>query len=182
VPNIDANSTDDELLAIRCQLGEPGAFDDLIARWHGPLWAFVRRIAGGDDAARDIIQEVWVRVIRGIARLRDGSKLKAWLFGIARRTAMDRLRYEYARSGAVDLDIDELPAVSPTLDDLHDLDALERALERLPLIERETVTLFYLHELTLAEIADALNVPVGTVKSRLFRARRLLRRDITEQG
>ena len=182
VPSIDTNSTDDELLAIRCQLGEPGAFDDLIARWHGPLWAFVRRLAGGDDAARDIFQDVWLRVIRGIPRLRDGTKLKAWLFGIARRTAMDRLRCEYARSGAVDLDVDELPAESPIIDDVHDLDALERALERLPLIERETVTLFYLHELTLAEIAEAVNVPVGTVKSRLFRARRLLRHDMTERG
>jgi DNA-directed RNA polymerase specialized sigma24 family protein len=93
VPNIDATSTDDELLAIRCQRSEPGAFDDLIARWHGPLWAFVRRLAGGDDAARDIFQDVWLRVIRGIPRLRDGTKLKAWLFGIARRTVMDHQQH-----------------------------------------------------------------------------------------
>ena len=183
VPTIDSRSTDDELLAIRCQLGEPAAFDDLIARWHGPLWAFVRRFTGNDDAAREILQDVWLRVIRGIVRLRDGSKLRAWLFGIARRTLMDRLRDQYARARAVDadVDIDEIPA-EPAVDEIDDLDALEHALEQIPLLEREAVTLFYLQELSLNEIAEALNVPVGTVKSRLFRGRRLLRQRMTEGG
>ena len=183
MPTIDSKSTDDELLAIRCQLGEPAGFDDLIARWHGPLWAFVRRFTGDDDAAREILQDVWLRVIRGIARLRDGSKLRAWLFGIARRTLMDRLRDQYARSRAVDVDVDigEIPT-EPPADEIDDLDALERALERLPLLEREAVTLFYLQELSLNEIAEALKLPVGTVKSRLFRGRRLLRQRMTEGG
>jgi RNA polymerase sigma factor (sigma-70 family) len=183
VPTIDSRSTHDELLAIRCQLGEPAAFDDLIARWHGPLWAFARRLTGDDDAARETLQDVWLRVIRGIPRLRDGSKLRAWLFGIARRTLMDRLRDQYARSRAVDVavDIDEIPT-EPTVDEIDDLDALERALEQLPLLEREAVTLFYLQELSLNEIAEALNVPVGTVKSRLFPGRRLLRQRMAEGG
>jgi RNA polymerase sigma-70 factor (ECF subfamily) len=183
VPTIDSRSTDDELLAIRCQLGEPAGFDDLIARWHGPLWAFVRRLTGDDDAAREILQDVWLRVIRGIPRLRDGSKLRAWLFGIARRTLMDRLRHQYARTRAVDLDVevDEIPT-EPPADEIDDLDGLERALQQLPLLEREAVTLFYLQELSLNEIAEALKVPVGTVKSRLFRGRRLLRQRMTEGG
>ena len=106
-------------------------------------------------------------------RLRDGSKLRAWLFGIARRTLMDRLRDQYARARAVDadVDVDEIPA-EPAVDEIGDLDALER----------EAVTLFYLQELSLKEIAEALNVPVGTVKSRLFRGRRLLRQRMTEGG
>jgi RNA polymerase sigma factor (sigma-70 family) len=183
VPTNSSRSTDDELLAIRCQLGEPAAFDDLIARWHGPLWAFVRRFTGNDDTARETLQDVWLRVIRGIVRLRDGSKLRAWLFGVARRTLMDRLRDQYARSRAVDadVDIDEIPA-EPAVDEIGDLDALERALEQIPLLEREAVTLFYLQELSLNEIAETLSVPVGTVKSRLFRGRRLLRQRMTEGG
>lgn len=103
MPTIDPTSTENELLAVRCQLGEAAAFDELITRWHGPLWGFVRRLAGDDEAAREILQDVWVRVIRGIPRLRDGSKLRAWLFGIARRTVMDRLRDQYARSPPVDV-------------------------------------------------------------------------------
>lgn len=183
MPTIDSRSVDDELLATRCQLGEPAAFDDLISRWHGPLWAFVRRLTGDDDAAREVLQDVWLRVLRGITRLRDRSKLRAWLFGIARRTLMDRLRDQYARTGALDLDVDvdEIPT-EPAVDEIDDLDALERALEQLPLVEREAVTLFYLQELSLNDIADALKVPVGTVKSRLFRGRRLLRQRMTEGG
>jgi RNA polymerase sigma-70 factor (ECF subfamily) len=180
---MDSTRSDDELLAIRCQLGEPAAFDDLIVRWHGPLWGFVRRLAASDEAGREILQDVWLRVIRGIPRLRDPSKLRAWLFGIARRTLMDRLRDQYARARIVDsdVDVDQIPGES-FASDLDDLDVLERALEQIPLLEREAVTLFYLQELTLNEIADALKVPVGTVKSRLFRGRRLLRQRMTEGG
>jgi RNA polymerase sigma factor (sigma-70 family) len=173
---------EDELLAIRCQLGEPAAFDDLIARWHTPLWSFVRRLVGEDEAAREIFQDVWVRVIRGIPQLRDGSKLRAWLFGIARRTLMDRLRQEYARSPTADVDVDELAADPSPVDDARDLEQLEGALAQLPIIEREAVTLFYLQELPLNEVAEALKVPVGTVKSRLFRARWRLRQAMTARG
>ena len=87
----------DELLAIRCQLGERAAFDALIARWHEPLWRYLRRLANNDDAARDLTQDTWLRVLRGIGALREPAKLRPWLFGIARRVAMDRLRFEYAR-------------------------------------------------------------------------------------
>jgi RNA polymerase sigma factor (sigma-70 family) len=173
---------DDELLAIRCQLGEPAAFEDLIARWHAPLWSFVRRLVGNDDAAREIVQDAWVRVIRGIPQLREGSKLRAWLFGIARRTVMDRLRQEYARSLIVDVDVDDLAANASSLEDAENLDELERALIDLPIVEREVLTLFYLQKLSLNEVADALKVPVGTIKSRLFRAKRLLRQAMTARG
>jgi RNA polymerase sigma factor (sigma-70 family) len=181
VATTNAKSDGDELLAVRCQLGEPAAFEDLIARWHGPLWGFVRRLVGHDEAAREILQDVWLRVLRGIPRLRDPSKLRAWLFGIARRTVMDRLRQRYAESRTEDVDVEEIVA-EPRADDIDDLDVLDRALELLPLLEREAVTLFYLQELSLVEIGEALKIPVGTVKSRLFRGRRLLRQRMTEGG
>jgi RNA polymerase sigma-70 factor (ECF subfamily) len=92
---------------------------------------------------------------------------------------MDRLRDQYARSSPVDIDVDEIPTEFP-VDDIDDLAVLEHALERLPLVERDAVTLFYLQELSPNEIAEALKVPVGTVKSRLFRGRRLLRQHMTE--
>lgn len=79
------DTTADELLVIRCQLGEHDAFEELIARWHTPLWKYLRRVAGEDDAAADCIQDVWLRVWRGIAGLREGGRLRPWLFGIARR-------------------------------------------------------------------------------------------------
>lgn len=183
-PNRDPDAsrrTADELLVVRCQLGEPEAFDALIARWHRPLWQYIRRMIGRDEEARDLLQEVWVRVIRGIARLRDGSRLRAWLFGIARRTLMDRLRREYAAIPIGDIDVSELAADGEPIDNESDLASLDAALETLPTIEREVLTLFYLRDLSLAELADALSVPVGTVKSRLFRARKLLRAAMQER-
>jgi RNA polymerase sigma-70 factor (ECF subfamily) len=167
--------TADELLVVRCQLGEPDAFDALIARWHQPLWTYIRRMTGGDEDARDVLQDVWLRVIRGIPRLRDGERLRGWLFGIARRVLMDRLRRRYAMPAPDPLEGEDLPS-DPAPDDREsDLQALEAALEGMPLTEREVLTLFYLRDLSLAELAEALSIPVGTVKSRLFRARQMLR-------
>lgn len=173
---------EDELLVIRCQLGERAAFEELTERWHPPLWNYLRRVSGADDAAKDVAQDVWLRVLRGIARLRDGSRLRPWLFGIARRALMDRLRQQYA--GVVDSDIDVADlAADQTTDSLEqDIADMEHELERLPVTEREVLTLFYLRELSLAEVAEVLAVPVGTVKSRLYRARRLLRQALDSKG
>ena len=173
----DARAREDEWLVVRCQLGERPAFDELIARWGGPVWKYVRRLTNSDEAASEIVQDVWLRVLRGINRLRDGSKLRAWLFGIARRTLMDRLREHYAAPAMSDIDVSDLAA--DEADDIEeDLAAVQEALARLPVVERETLTLFYLRELSLGEVADVLGVPIGTVKSRLFRARKLLRREV----
>lgn len=177
-----AGAQEDELLVLRCQLGERAAFDELTERWHPPLWKYVRRVAGGDDAAKDVAQDVWLRVLRGMGRLRDGSRLRPWLFGIARRALMDRLRQQYAGVPDPDIDVAELAADQPA-DSLEDeIAAMESELERLPITEREVLTLFYLRELSLAEVAEVLAVPVGTVKSRLFRARRLLRHALDSKG
>ena len=174
---------EDEWIAVRCQLGERAAFDELIHRWHGPIWQYVRHLSD-DDVAQDIAQDIWLRVLRGIGRLRDPAKLRAWLFGIAHRTWIDTLRKKYAIVVA-DLDeVDQHELSDPTTaDELeHELIAMEQELSRLPAIEREALTLFYLRELSLQEIAQALDIPVGTVKSRLHRARRMLRRELTGKG
>lgn len=175
-PQIQAR--EDEWLVVRCQLGERPAFDELIERWHEPLWKYVRRLTGEDEAARDIVQDVWLRVLRGISRLRDGSKLRAWLFGIARHALMDRLRAQYATPPATDMDVTDLAAKDTPADLEEELRTLQHELMRLPVTEREVLTLFYLQELSLAQVAEVLEVPIGTVKSRLFRARHLLRREV----
>jgi RNA polymerase sigma-70 factor (ECF subfamily) len=95
---------------------------------------------------------------------------------------MDRLRVRYAAPPMEPLDSDAIE--EPLADDERerDLAELERELARLPLLEREVLVLFYLRELSLADIAAIAAIPVGTVKSRLFRARRLLRTQLTHQG
>jgi RNA polymerase sigma factor (sigma-70 family) len=178
----DGEALADELLAVRCQLGEAAAFDALVARWHEPLWRYVRRLSDGDDAAADTVQDAWLRVLRAMPRLRDPARLRAWLFGVARRAVMDRLRQRYAEPEPVP--VDDVDVAGPDApDDLaEELGLMHEALTRLPFTEREVLVLFYLHELTLGQLAEVLAVPVGTVKSRLFRARQLLRRHLVDMG
>jgi RNA polymerase sigma factor (sigma-70 family) len=174
----------DELLVIRCQLGERAAFDALILRWHEPTWRYLRRLADGVETTADLAQDMWLRVFRGIARLREPQKFRPWLFGIARRAAMDRLRGKYSRVTESSAELENLPADDPAHDDDVEqaLTALEQQVASLALPEREAVTLFYLRELTIEEIAAVTSVPVGTVKSRLFRARQSLRRALASRG
>lgn len=176
-PRIDA------LLAVRCQLGERDAFDELIRRWAQPLRRHVSRVAGDSHSADEPVQDIWLRVLQGIGRLQDVGKFRPWLFGIAHRRLMDELRGRYAapqtESDAV---FDELAdeAIDPDRELLAG--ELDRGLSRLPAGERDVLSLFYLEELSLADVAQALAVPVGTVKSRLFRARQLLRQQLTGEA
>lgn len=171
----------DELLAVRCQLGERAAFDELIERWHTPLWRYVRRLLGDADVTAEVLQDVWIRVLRGLPGLRDPSRLRAWLFTIARRTSMDRLRIKYSEPPTASIDdVDVVEEDEPDLAD--DLERMQQELARMPLVEREVLVLFYLQELALDQIAEVLDVPAGTVKSRLFRARRMLRQQMTARG
>lgn len=172
----------DELLAVCCQLGDRAAFDALIARWHEPLWSYLRRLSNSDDAARDLSQDTWLRIFRGIAALREPARLRPWLFGVARNVAMDRLRAQYAQAPLADVNLEEIPAATESANLEEEIATLEAGLETLPIVERETLTLFYLRELSLEEIAGLVGVPVGTVKSRLFRARQLLRRVLENPG
>ena len=177
------NPAADELLTIRCQLGEPAAFDDLIARWHAPLWSFVHRLVGNDETARDIFQEVWVRVL-AVSRDCVTDPAAAWLFGIARRTLMDRLRQEDTQGPRLSTSTwTESPPYRLRRPRTRKIcRRSSKSSAQLPIIEREVSTLFYLQELSLNEVAEALRVPVGTIKSRLSRAKRLLRQAMTARG
>lgn len=169
----------DELLAIRCQLGETEAFAELAERWHTPLCLYLRRMTSAEEAA-DLVQEVWLRVLRGMPGLREPARLRAWLFGIARRTLMEHLRRKYA--APLEVPVDEANLVAPTAEDItEDLLDVHEALDQVPPLEREVLVLFYLHELSLAHLAELLHTPTGTVKSRLHRARHMLRRQLQEK-
>lgn len=169
----------DELIVIRCQLGDRAAFDALIARWAAPVAAYARRVTQDGDAAAELTQDIWLRTFRGLGRLRDPQRFRSWLFGIAHRAFADSLRRRYAGLPLADEDADAL--VDETADH-ENLDLVERGLARLPPVEREILTLFYLQDLPIAEIAEALSIASGTVKSRLHRARHLLRDVLEEEG
>ncbi len=168
----------DELLVVRCQLGERDAFRDLVRAWHEPVRTYVRRMVG-PGAADDVTQEVWLAVFRGLPRLRRPDRFTAWLFSIARRAVVNRLRDGYARPETVE------PVETPSADASDaaiDRAELVAGLAGLPALEREILILYYLQDLSVQTCAEICAVPVGTVKSRLSRARRLLRDELTGKG
>ena len=173
---------ENELLAIRCQLGEAAAFDELVERWHGPLWKYIQRMLRDKSVAEEVHQDVWLKILRGIDRLRAPERLIPWMFSIARISVLDRLRSRYTESVEVPLG-EEVPAEEsdPVLE-IGESELLHDAVETLPLSEKEVLALFYLRELSLSEVAAVLEIPVGTVKSRLHRARTLLRKKLEEKG
>ncbi|WP_405803657.1 sigma-70 family RNA polymerase sigma factor [Streptomyces sp. NBC_00210] len=172
----------DGLLVVRCQLGEREAFRELVRVWHAPLWRYVRGMVGSPHLADDLAQEAWVAVVRGLPRLRQPERFAPWLFTIARRAVVDHLRQAYQASetsieeaGAVVDDDDSLSGVLTTMQ-------TEAGLNGLPPLEREVLILFHLEDLPLSACAEVLGVPPGTVKSRLHRARRMLRSVLAERG
>ncbi len=177
----DTVALTDELLALRCQLGERAAFGELVERWHEPLWLYIRSMCSTDDDAAETLQDAWLRILRALPALRQPDRLRAWLFGIARRALMDCMRRQYARAGEEPL-TEELAALGPEAWPDEDVGLMCEELRDLPLVEREVLVLFYLRELPLDQVADMLAVPVGTVKSRLFRARRMLRERLERRG
>ncbi|MFE3496786.1 RNA polymerase sigma factor [Streptomyces sp. NPDC059175] len=172
----------DGLLVVRCQLGEREAFRELVAIWHTPLRRYLQGMVDSVHLADDLAQEAWVAVIRGLPRLRQPERFASWLFIIARRTITDHLRQAYkAPETALDESAtavvadDELGGVLTTIQ-------IEAGLAALPPFEREVLILFYLQDLPLTACAEVLSVPAGTVKSRLHRARRMLRNHLAEKG
>lgn len=182
-PERPDSSRADELLVIRCQLGERAAFDDLVARWAEPVHRHALRVCGDAQAAEELSQEIWLRVLQSFGRLRDAARFRAWLFGIAHRVLADRLRLRYATPVQEDVEFDHLPDVGASDRCERETAAreVERGLSALPAVEREVLTLFYLDEMPVTEVAQVLGLPAGTVKSRLFRARSLLRQSLQSQ-
>ncbi|MEU7853220.1 RNA polymerase sigma factor [Nonomuraea sp. NPDC049141] len=168
----------DELLVVRCQLGERAAFTELVAAWHVPVWRYVRRMLDA-DRADDVTQEIWLAVIRGLPRLKDPGRFTPWLFTIARRAVTNRLREQY---GEAEAPAPPEPVAEDSITALVDHAELVTGLSGLPALEREILVLFYLEDLSLEDCAEICAVPVGTVKSRLNRARRLLREHLIEKG
>lgn len=167
----------DEYLVASARLGDRKAFDLLARRWQGKLIAHAWRLTGDVDLAREAAQEGWLEIVRGIGRLRDERAFPAWSYQIvsrrcARRIA--RLRHDRALTAAAAAEpVDAFTA--PEEADAPAMARLRTAVAALPPEQRAVIGLFYLETLGVAEVAIALDVPAGTVKTRLMHARRKLR-------
>jgi len=167
----------DELLVVRCQLGEREAFAELVRSWHPVVERYVGRMLGSADD--DVVQEIWLAIFMGLPRLRRPDRFTPWLFVVARRAVMNRLRDAYTRPEPER--IDDLPGADEA-ERVVNRETLAGALAAVPAREREVLMLFYLEDLPLDACAQICAVPVGTVKSRLNRARKLLHHELIRKG
>jgi RNA polymerase sigma-70 factor (ECF subfamily) len=167
-----------ELLLLRHRSGDRAALAELVRLWERPLLYYLRRLLDSEPDAWDALQESWVHALRDLPRLRDDRAFAAWLYTIARRVALRarrRTRPDEPLPG--DDDPDAPAAAEPDaalgLDDPLDV---HRALAALSLAHREVLTLHFLEGFSIAEIAAITSAPAGTVKSRLFHAKRALKK------
>jgi RNA polymerase sigma factor (sigma-70 family) len=167
----------DELLVVRCQLGEREAFAELVRAWHPVVERYVGRMLGRSDD--DVVQEIWLAIFKGLPKLSRPARFTPWLFVVARRAVMNQLRDAYRRPEPTPIDE---ASVADDADDVVNRETLTGALAALPAREREVLMLFYLEDLALDTCAQICGVPVGTVKSRLSRARSLLHRELQSKG
>ena len=167
---------DAELLA-RFVHGEPDAFEQLYRRYEREVYHWILRIVRDRAAAEDALVETFWRVHRARARFEAARSFGAWLRRIATNAALDQLRLRRHHAAVPVLEGD---AVAPPRDDRRD--AILAAFRSLPPALLVVARLALVEQRPQAEIADALGVPIGTVKSRLFRAQRALRDELRRLG
>jgi RNA polymerase sigma-70 factor (ECF subfamily) len=167
----------DAYLVVAAQTGDRAAFALLVRRWHGRLLAHALRLTRRRDVAEDAVQAAWVEIVRGLPALRDERAFPAWAFRIVTRRLMKsfgRGALEIGLDAAeVEADVGDVAVAGETA--ILDRTDLGRAMTALSPVQRAAIALHYFEGLSVAEVAVALEVPAGTIKTRLMHARAHLR-------
>ena len=160
--------------------GRGQARADFYRRYHGRIYAFLLRRLGDAADAAEAVNGVMLEVWRGAARFEGRSRPLTWVLGIAQHKALDRMRRAAARPRGSGLDPDELAGEGAGAPELlaqaEDAQRLRRGIERLSEAQRAVVHLAFFEDLAYGEIAQILDCPEGTVKTRMFHAKEGLRR------
>jgi RNA polymerase sigma-70 factor (ECF subfamily) len=169
------------VLVLRCQAADPDAFAEIVNRYGPRLRYYLLKLLGHPEAAVDASQEVWLDVYRGIARLRRPESFRTWLYRVARDRAARVLRQSRSRPRTVG---DDQLADAEVVEDFTAEDAarIHSALDRLSAEHREVLVLRFMDDLSYEEISQVIGCHLGTVKSRIHHAKRLLRRAMEELG
>ncbi len=166
-------------LAVRFAAGEPDCVSDVYRAYGRLVYAVAYRVLGDVSLAEDATQQTFVQAWQNASRFDPGRSLGPWLATIAGRAAIDtyrRNRRHRESRNVDDLDLNDpaLASLPPSAEGIYDAWQVRRALDTLPDHDRELIRLQHYGQLTHVEIAERLAIPVGTVKSRSFRAHRRL--------
>ena len=181
----------DEELARQAALGDARAFEDLVERHQRYVFNLCLRIMGDYDLAAEMAQEAFLRAWRSIGSFRGDSRFTTWLYTVAHNLCLNRLegvqRDASHRVNTADAaeelgrihSKEEDPAVA--YDRNEQKGSIHALIDKLPAKYRAVITLFYLQELSYQEIAEVTGLPIGTVKTHLFRAKEILRRAMEDE-
>jgi RNA polymerase sigma-70 factor (ECF subfamily) len=182
----------DEELVAATQGGDTAAFDTLVRRWDKKIQGAIYRVMGSDEEARELSQEAFFKAYRALDGFERRARFSSWLYQIAINLCRDRMR---RRKTHRLLSLEDLPqpesagrlvvserSVADAVEERDLARLVAEAVASLPEEQREVIVLKEYEELTFAEIAEVLGLPVSTVKTRLYRALTQLRRQLERRG
>ena len=163
-----------DLLVLEAQSGNKEAFECLVVIFHPQMVNFACNLSGNHALAKDAAQDVWINISKKLSTLKDPQAFKSWIYSALRWRVLDLLKvksYKFETIDGIDrgVELDESEIENKQL---------RRLINGLPERDRTVIYLYYLAEFSLTEIAMVLEIPIGTVKSRLSRARANLRQKL----
>src|SRR6266516_3312204 len=185
-------NAEESLFVLRLKANEDAAYDELVRVYHASIFHIAYRMLGDNAEASDIVQEIFLKVFRNIGGFKGEAALKTWIFKIAFSEILNRLRWWKRRHRYTTLSLDESPNGNTPGDGVADAgptpeevlqakereDAIQQALRRLSHEHRSIIVLRDIEGFSYTEIADVLGISMGTVKSRLARARADLKKSL----
>jgi len=169
-------------LVDRCRREEPGAFEELVDQFKHLVFALIARTVTDRSRAEDLAQDVFLRIHRGLPYFRGEARLSTWIYRIAVNVCSQERTEEHTRRGAAQVSLDDPDShlrapstVDRRFSDFELRDRLEKAIRQLPTQYRILIAGHYLQGLQYEDLAEAMQLPLGTVKTQLHRAKRQLR-------
>lgn len=184
---MSATPVTDEELVTRVQAGDLESFNQLVARWERPIYALAYRTLGREEDARDVVQEAFLRGFRGLKGFKGEAKFSSWLYRITLNLCRDWIR-KARRAPMIQIPENEdgldmaeqMPSTAESVEELVNRQqmsaAVAKAMAELPEEQRTAILMKEFHGLTFQEIADTLDCPLSTVKTRLYQGLSVLRR------
>ena len=183
--------TDEELVA-RSAGGDADSVNQLVVRWERPIYALAYRVLGREEDARDVCQEAFLRAFRGLKGFKGQAKFSSWLYRITLNLCHDwmrharRARWMQASEGVDPFEHSAADTTAESIEDVvvrRDLGrAVSKAMSVLSVEQRTAIILKEYHGLTFQEIADLLDCPLSTIKTRLYQGLAVLRRNLEHRG
>ena len=183
-------SAQESQFVLRLKANEDAAYDELVRTYNSPIFHVAFRMLGDTAEASDVVQEIFIKVFRNIGGFKGEAALKTWIFRIALSEILNRLRWWKSRHRSSTFSLDDQPGGNghfvtdsgPTPDEVLESkereSAIQQALGKLSRDHRSIVVLRDIEGFSYTEIADVLGISIGTVKSRLARARGDLKKSL----